>query len=276
MVSLLSKPHQPDHLPDVFYLLQMPQTVQESVALRRGQQILRQGAKLRLDFLIAHGVLVMAAMVGDFSSIVLTRSRQNIDDAQHRFRGAAVGFFRNTHLDFLHQGEQLRVTPVFLPKMVWLDRPIHEGYGCGVGHAVVSGLAVRRMPLLGVTSHNIYRCLQGLNGNLLDVFDLRELLPHLQDSIRDGLRVQPEREVFNTALQDLEGSVTTTKRRQRKRLVAHGIEKSSPALEDGRGAGKSLGGKEDSKDGIPAGIGKGAAFPQRYVTNARLIQSQVS
>src|SRR4029450_2483605 len=36
MVSLLSKPHQPDHLSDVFYLLQMPQAIQESVALRRG------------------------------------------------------------------------------------------------------------------------------------------------------------------------------------------------------------------------------------------------
>src|SRR5215468_11726519 len=83
MVSLLSKLHQPDHLPDVFYLLQMPQTVQESVALCRGQQILRQGAKLRLNFLVAHGVLVMATMVRDLSSIVLTRSRRDIDNTQH-------------------------------------------------------------------------------------------------------------------------------------------------------------------------------------------------
>jgi hypothetical protein len=115
----------------------------------------------------------MAAMVGDLGGIVLVRGRRDIDNTQHGFRGAAVGFVGNTHLDFLHQGEQLRVTPVFLPKMAWLDRPIHEGYGCCVGHAVVSGLAVRRMPLLSVTSHDVYRCLQSLNGNLLDVIDLR-------------------------------------------------------------------------------------------------------
>jgi hypothetical protein len=32
---VLSNPHQPNHLPDIFYLLQMPQAVQESIGLRR-------------------------------------------------------------------------------------------------------------------------------------------------------------------------------------------------------------------------------------------------
>ena len=65
---------------------------------------------------------------------------------------------------------------------------------------------------------------KGLNSNLLDGFDLRELLPYLQDGVRDGLRIQPEREMFNAALQDLKGLVTTAKRCQCKRLAAHGIE----------------------------------------------------
>src|ERR1700741_4871281 len=67
----------------------------------------------------------------------------------------------------------------------------------------------------------------------------------------------------------------TAKRRQRKRLTTHGVEKSSPALEDGGGAGESLGGEKDSKDGVAAGVGKGAAFPQGDVANARLIQGKV-
>ena len=81
--------------------------------------------------------------------------------------------------------------------------------------------------------------------------------------------------MFNAALQDLEGLVTTAKRRQCKRLVAHGVEKSAAALEDGRGPCESLGGKEDSEDGVAAGVGKGAAFPQGDVANARLIQGKV-
>ena len=32
---VLSNPHQPNHLPDIFYLLQMPQAVQENIGLRR-------------------------------------------------------------------------------------------------------------------------------------------------------------------------------------------------------------------------------------------------
>ena len=52
-------------------LLQMPQAVQESIGLRRSQQTLRQGAKLCLNFLIAHGVLVMASVVGHLGGIVL-------------------------------------------------------------------------------------------------------------------------------------------------------------------------------------------------------------
>src|SRR5215475_2381325 len=81
--------------------------------------------------------------------------------------------------------------------------------------------------------------------------------------------------MFNAALQDLEGLVTTAKRRQCKRLMAHGVKKSSPAFEDGRGAGESSGGKEDGEDGVAAGVGKGAAFPQGHIANARLIQGQV-
>src|SRR5215510_15919973 len=81
--------------------------------------------------------------------------------------------------------------------------------------------------------------------------------------------------MFNAALQDLEGLVTTAKRRQCKRLAAHSVEKSSPAFENGRRASESLGGKKDSEDGVAAGIGKGAAFPQGDVANARLIEGKI-
>jgi hypothetical protein len=60
------------------------------------------------------------------------------------------------------------------------------------------------MPLLGVASHDVHRRLQGLDGDLLNVPDPRQSLSDLESGVHYGLRVEPEREAFDAALQNFE------------------------------------------------------------------------
>src|SRR5262249_11961109 len=140
-----------------------------------------------------------------------------------------------------------------------------------VGQAVIGSLARLRAPFFRIFADDIYRGVERVNVDRLDMAHVADLRPQLQGRIDGALRMVLRRPELNVRVVDHEVATLAAQLGYGKG-AGDELHDAQIAFEDRRRTRHSLGRQQGGKDPISSRVGKSATLPHTQFAGAGLPQ----